>query len=304
MTSVSLWHRRVYARSAIIGWLACGALSACSDTTDEGPRPDASAPPDTGGSLDSGADSAADGAVDEKKDVDVPSDAAADARPPDAEGPDIRQDARIDSNAEGGGQDAPRDGNAEGGDGACVDDPVWNGASLSFTFTRSGGFVPPPPPDAGCTNGISIRYDLLTSDRTLTQRGCLVSGLVGRVVYLTPTQFDAIIANIGSIRATCNKSCGADLPDMVLTVSASGVRNTYNSNFTAGCSGSPLLPPFVTYQELGALGSLLDATVVAACGSDAGTGDAGASDSSTGDAGSCMSLPAEDGGSADAPEGG
>jgi len=303
MTSVPFVSRRLYACSVMMAWLACGALSGCSDTTDEGPGLDASPRPDAGGSQDSSAE-VADTAADENHDASLPSDATAEGRSPDSSGPDARQDAPWDGSSQEGSdgrQDAPT---SESGDGAtCTQDPVWTSASLSLTFTRSGGFVAPPPPDAGCS-GINVRYELLTPDRTLAQRGCLFTGPVNRMIHLTQAQFDAIMANVGSIRTTCTKLCGADLPDMVLTVSASGVRNTYNSNFTAGCPGVPLLPPFVEHGQLGALGSLLDATAAAACAPDAGSGDAGASDSSTDDAGSCLPLPSDDGGFADAAEGG
>lgn len=217
-------------------------------------------------------------------------DGSADASETDSRGRDARQDA-------------PTEGGNEAGDGGdCSVDPVWNAASLTFTFTSSGGFVPPPPPDAGCSS-VSTRYDFVTTDRTLVHRGCTFTGSVNRIVHLTGTQYDAILARVSALRTTCTKGCGADYPTVVLTVAASGVATTYNSNFYAGCAGSALLPPFIAFEMLGDLHGLLNATVNAACNRDAGTDDA---DTDSGDAngGSCIALPGEDAGVPDSAEGG
>jgi hypothetical protein len=283
---------RAHGSAAVVGLMMCIALSGCSETGD---GPDGSTPSDGGSSDVPVGNADADGG------------AEWDAGNADADGgrADIHSDgAQPDSQDSDAGQDAGRDGGGETGDGAdCSRDPVWNPSSLTFSFTSSGGFVPFPPLDAGC-NSISMRYDFVSPDRTLAQRGCLYTGAVNRLVYLTEAQYDAIIANISSIATTCSKGCGADYPTVVFTVASSGIQKTYNSNFYAGCTGSTVLPPFVAYETLGALSSLLNATVNAACNRDAGTSDAEANDSGDGNTGSCVALPNEEAGITDAAEGG
>jgi hypothetical protein len=221
--------------------------------------------------------------------------------------PDIRgTDGSVDAPETPGfdaRRDTPAEGGSEAGDGGdCSLDPVWNAASLTFTFTSSGGFVPPPPPDAGCSL-VSARYDFVSTERTLTHRGCTFTGPINRIVHLTGAQYDAILARVSALRTTCTKGCGADYPNVVLTVAASGVATTYNSNFYAGCAGSPLLPPFIAFDMLGDLHGLLNATVSAACNLDAGSGDAG-EDSGDASAGSCIALPSQDAGIPDAADDG
>ena len=283
MITFAACTRRAHLRAACAGLMMWVALSGCSEVRDDA---DGSTPPEAG-SADAVAEADVGNAEADVGNTDTPVDAVE----TDSRGSDTRSDTRP----EGGGE------MSDGGD--CSQDPIWTAASLSFTFTSSGGFVAPPPPDAGCRS-INIRYDFVTTDRTLVQRGCMYTGPVSRVVYLTPAQYDAILANLSSISTTCTKGCGADYPDVVLTVSASGVQTKYNSNFYAGCAGSALLPPFIAYSTLGALHTLLNTTVNAACNPDAGTSDAEANDSGDGNAGPCVALPNDDSGAADAAEGG
>ena len=251
-----------------LGWILCAALSGCSQAHDD---VDASTPSEAG-------------STDAFAEPDV-------GRPePDAPGPDRDADGFV---------DALRDatiGSGETGDGSnCPEEPVWNAASLTFALTSSGGFVPPPPPDAGCT-GVRMRYDFSKLDRTLVQRGCTYMGAIHRRVYLTDQQYDAILANISAMKTTCTKGCGADYPTVELLVAASGVAQVYSSNFYAGCPGSTLRPPFVSYGALGTLSNLLATTASAVCNPDAGSGDAQADDAGDASAGSCMPLPPDDGG--------
>jgi hypothetical protein len=84
-----------------------------------------------------------------------------------------------------------------------------------------------------------------------------------------------VVAAAGALRTTCVKSCGADAPDVKLTVRASGVETTYTSNFYAGCQGGMDMPPFVAFGALGQFQSSLYQIVSRACSPDAGPRDAG-----------------------------
>ena len=208
----------------------------------------------------------------------TPVDAAADLGP--------RGDATIDRAAEGGpiseaGSDVvpdatPSDGSldAEGGP-ACSPRPIWPQNAEGFIYNQSGGFVAPPPPDAGCS-GVFVTYQFSVAAMTLSRHGCGSSGRTDLTVQLTQAQALQIVTNLQALQTSCpGRNCGADYPDVVLTVLATSTPPmAYNSDFYAGCNAS-VMPPFVSYQSLGNLVSLLGSIVTAACQPDGGGPDAG-----------------------------
>jgi hypothetical protein len=154
---------------------------------------------------------------------------------------------------------------------------VWTAASLTFTLTSSGGFVAQPPPDSGC-NTVSVTYAFSVAQRSLSEHGCLSTGPVDHLVHLSQAGIDSIVTGLSAIHTTCINVnvCGADAPDMSLTIQTSGVTIVYNSDFYAGCSGSALNPPFVPFSDLATFRSSLDGLITVACGSaDAGGVDVG-----------------------------
>jgi hypothetical protein len=157
---------------------------------------------------------------------------------------------------------------------ACGGDPVWTAASLTFKLTSSGGFVAPPPADAGCTT-VGSTYDFSLPAATLEEQGCNFMGRHDSLVHLSASEVGAVVAAIGSLRTTCAKSCGADAPTTKLTVRASGVETTYTSNFYSGCPGQMDTPPFVSFEALFQFQNALYQIVADACRSDAGPRDAG-----------------------------
>jgi hypothetical protein len=156
---------------------------------------------------------------------------------------------------------------------ACGGDAVWTVASLTFKLTSTGGFVAPPPADAGCTT--STTYDFSLPAATLEEQACNFTGRHDSLVHLSPSEVDEVVAAVGALRTTCVKSCGADAPTTKLTVRASGIETTYTSNFYSGCPGPMDAPPFVPFEALFQFQSSLYQIVARACGSDAGPRDAG-----------------------------
>jgi hypothetical protein len=166
--------------------------------------------------------------------------------------------------------DARTDGSCDGDPGT----PVWNATSLTFTLSSVGGYNAGPAPDAGCPN-VFTTYDFSLPDSTLAQQDCSYLGRSNFLVHLSQADVSSVVAGAGAIRTTCEKGCGADAPVTTLIVRGSGVETTYTANFYAGCPGTMVMPPLVSWESLLPLGSVLNGLIARACASDAGTGDAG-----------------------------
>ena len=162
-----------------------------------------------------------------------------------------------------------------GGDAGC-ERAVWTTASSTFALTSSGGFVAPPPPDAGCT-GPSTTYDFSATARTLSEHGCTFEGGTDHLVNLNQSGVDSVIAAVSSLRTTCHEGCGADAPERSLTIGAAGAETVYTSDFYAACSGTVDKPPLIAFDDLGTLATRLGALITAACN----PGDAGAANPGT-----------------------
>jgi hypothetical protein len=163
------------------------------------------------------------------------------------------------------------------GDGGCVTSSIWPSSNTGFKLTVSGGLVGPPA-DAGCPSA-DTTHEFSIADETLTQRGCVSFEPVDRTAHLTQPQVEAIVARVASLHTACSGGCGADAPDMVLTLHGAGGDQIYNSNFYAGCQRSTIKPPFVSFDDLTALYNLVFSTVADACGQP------------NADAGVCASAP-------------
>ena len=158
-----------------------------------------------------------------------------------------------------------------GSDAGCSERGVWTTASSTFTLTSSGGFVAPPPPDAGCAT-IGTTYEFSATNRTLSQQACTFEGATDHLVNLNQSGVDSVIAAVASLRTTCHGGCGADAPERSLTIGSAGVETVYASDFYAACSGTLAKPPLIAFGDLGTLATRLDALITAACN----TADAGA----------------------------
>jgi hypothetical protein len=174
----------------------------------------------------------------------------------------------------GGSSAAPHDTTDAADDRATAEDascgaPVWTPASLTFTLTSSGGFAPPPPQDAGCTTNEQV-YDFSAPEKTLVQHSCSYTGRIDRLVHLTDAETAAIVASVGALRTTCTKGCGADAPEITLTVRASGIETKYTSNFYAGCPGATVPDPLVSFESLAMLEGSLGQIATNACSTEGG----------------------------------
>ena len=188
-------------------------------------------------------------------------------------------DGTLDRAASDSFSDSPSDTAADGGpavDGqTCSPRPVWPPDAEGFTYNQSGGFVAPPPPDAGCSGNFTA-YQFSVAGMTLSKHACDFSGRTDLTVQLNQSQALVIVMSLQGLQTSCpGHNCGADAPDVSLTVLASSTPPlTYNGDFYAGCSAAAL-PPFISYQNLGALGSLLGSIVTSACQQDSGGFDTG-----------------------------
>lgn len=231
--------------------LALGSAPACSSSSGS---PDAAAP---------------DGAT---TDSPAGDDASLDGVRPDASAQDAASDGPL---PDAPAQDAPMESSTGDAADACAPSSVWSAGDLTFSLHSVGGFVAPPPPDAGCNGGRDVTFAFSRLDKTLVRQGCESSGRVDRTVALTDGEVAAIVTAAMAITTTCAVLCGADAPTDVLIVSASGVQTTYHSDFYAGCTGQQIAPPYVPFGELGAFELLLDQMIAQACNPDGG--DSGAS---------------------------
>jgi hypothetical protein len=170
----------------------------------------------------------------------------------------------------------PEDSPDTATDDSCSDSgkPVWNATSLTFTLSHAGGFTAPPNRDAGCES-VFYTYDFSLPDATLAREICNDVGRSNFLVHLSPADVSSVVAAVGAIRTTCEKGCGFDAPVSKLIVRASGAETTYTGNFYAGCPGTMVMPPLVSWESLIPLGSVLEGLITRACASDAGTPDAG-----------------------------
>jgi hypothetical protein len=169
------------------------------------------------------------------------------------------------------------DGNFDGDAAqACSPRPIWPLDGQGFTYNQSGGFVPPPPPDAGCS-GVFATYQFSVAAMTLSKHACDSLGRTDLTVHLTPSQALQIVMNLQGLETSCpGRNCGADYGAVVLTVLATSTQPmTYSSDFYAGCGTGIVSPPFISYQSLGVFGSLLSAIVTSACQPGGGRADAG-----------------------------
>ena len=191
---------------------------------------------------------------------------------------------------------APHDG---GPDGALPDAgaPVWLADSIGFELTSSGGLLPAPVDAAAC-NGNSVLWHYDAASRTLARTGCTVGQTLAATVTLTPAAAGDVVARLSALTAhgATPGACGADAPDVVLTVLGPGGSPTsYDGDFYSGCAGFDAGGRlFVSFANLEDLQSHLN-DYAAACTVDAGSPtDAGAT---------CVARPA-DGGPVDASAGG
>jgi hypothetical protein len=139
-------------------------------------------------------------------------------------------------------------------------------------------------PPSGCNSPSTIEFS--PGARLLITTGCGLDQSEHRVVHLTVAETDRLMLDVAALRTSCDARCGADAPDIKLTLLDAGacVRHAYSSDFYSACNYPASTPPYVTFDSATRLSSSFAATVAAACGPDAGGADVGTCDG--GDAGS------------------
>jgi hypothetical protein len=194
-----------------------------------------------------------------------------------------------DSLGDGLGPDGtPSDGMApDANDGG-----VWAPDSTGFTLVSSGGL--PGPSDAGCPgNDGTFQYDVAT--RVLAHTGCIGGRHVEASVNLDGASAAELASSLSGLTAHGpTSSCGADAPNVVLTVLGAGnAKRDYFSDFYSGCTGFDAgAGPFVDFVALEGIVAQLGGYLSACPPLPSGTG--------SGDAGATCVSPSGDGGTADA----
>ena len=159
----------------------------------------------------------------------------------------------------------------------CSSDPeppaassaAWTPSSTSLTMTVRGGFPSPMMAGETCANtDYSLTYQRSTG--VLRMRGCY-----GHHNYDTAVTLDAagkayIDSAAATLTETTERGCGADAADYVLRVETGGVTRTWNSSFYAGCTGTTLTAPFLTFDAISRFAATLDYLARSCAGGDAG----------------------------------
>jgi hypothetical protein len=121
---------------------------------------------------------------------------------------------------------------------ACSsNDSVWSSSVTKLVLKSAGGFLPPSQPTADCpTEG--VEYTLVVADRTLSARRCspapgapypLLLSTASRV--LTGDQFDALLPKLQALRVVSVDTCGADKPEVTVTVTTPSGTSEYADSF-------------------------------------------------------------------------
>lgn len=149
-----------------------------------------------------------------------------------------------------------------------ADSAVWAASSEGFTFHVVGGLEAPPFPGT-CTHR-DYEYTYTASTGTLRHRGCYSGRQLDVTVVLDATARAAVASQMTSLRPTSDLGCGADLPEMVLTINGPGsATRRFNSSFYGRCPERMLAPPFIGFMALQTLDAFL-ATTVSTCAGDGG----------------------------------
>jgi hypothetical protein len=150
-------------------------------------------------------------------------------------------------------------------DVACVEQPVWTETSSSFSFGRSSG---------GLLTIYVNYWEFSKTERTLLYGEGLFDGddpPPEYLVHLSDTQFDAIVAQVGSIRTICRPDGPAEPLRWTLTVSTPGV-DASDLVFEAGATHRGR---YISYAAAVDFTGMLTDIINASCRSNADGGDGG-----------------------------
>ena len=116
-------------------------------------------------------------------------------------------------------------------------DSVWSSSVTQLALRSSGGFVQPSPTTPDCP-GQSVEYTLVVAGRALSASRCspgptaphpLTRTSVSRM--LSPAEFDALVSKLQALRVVSVDTCGADKPEVTVTVSTPSGTTEYADSF-------------------------------------------------------------------------
>jgi len=121
--------------------------------------------------------------------------------------------------------------------GCSSDNSVWSSSVSRLVLRSAGGFLQPSQPTADCpTEG--VEYTLVVAGRSLSVRRCspgrtdpypLMLTAVSRA--LTGAEFDALVPKLQALRVISVDTCGADKPEVTVTVTTPGGTHEYADSF-------------------------------------------------------------------------
>jgi hypothetical protein len=121
--------------------------------------------------------------------------------------------------------------------GCGGNDSVWSSSVSRLVLSRSGGFLPPSQPTADCPRQ-GVEYTLVVAGRALSAWSCtpgpaaphpLVRTNVARP--LSDAEFDGLVAKLEALRVVSVDTCGADKPEVTVTVTTPSGTTEYGDSF-------------------------------------------------------------------------
>jgi len=114
---------------------------------------------------------------------------------------------------------------------------VWSSSVTQLVLHSSGGFVAPYQPTADCPiNG--VEYTLVVAGRSLSAWRCergptapypLVRTTASR--GLAPAEYNALVPTLEALRVISVDTCGADKPEVIVTVTERSRTIEYGDSF-------------------------------------------------------------------------
>src|SRR5262245_46402138 len=121
--------------------------------------------------------------------------------------------------------------------GCGGNDSVWSSSVSRLVLKSSGGFLAPSQPPADCPRQ-GVEYTLVVAGRSLSAWRCtpgpadphpLMRTDVSRT--LSDAEFDGLVAKLEGLRVVSVDTCGADKPEVTVTVTTSSGTTEYGDSF-------------------------------------------------------------------------
>jgi hypothetical protein len=116
-------------------------------------------------------------------------------------------------------------------------DAVWSSSVTQLVLRSSGGFPGPEPTTPDCP-GQGVEYTLVVAGRGLSAWRCapgptapfaLTRTTASRA--LSAAEFDALVSKLEALRVVSIDTCGADKPEVTVTVTAPSGTTEYGDSF-------------------------------------------------------------------------